>query len=506
MKTLKDFTPEVKAKIPDYIKLYTAGVFDGGRYNSFAQKDAEELIHWNYETAGYKKPVVLVAENPYESQIFFNYITANKEIFGPVLYAIYCLKNGISIQGESGERSQLGSQLYSQLDSQLYSQLGSQLGSQLDSQLYSQLDSQLYSQLGSQLDSQLYSQLDSQLGSQLYSQLYSQLGSQLGSQLDSQLYSQLDSQLYSQLGSQLDSQLYSQLGSQLGSYNADYLFTANVYSNTYAGYYKFIAKEFQVDAPINVVLNSWNDLYQKSGVYSAIFSELVCVVSKYPKMVDRNAANDLHSLTGPAVEWGISSELTKFECYYINGRPLPRNHFEAIKGNTFTLDAFLNEGNEEVKSTCIAFMQELHGDEFLLNFFGKFIKEIDTYVDKKKDKYLEGTTRGMQVGVYTLFNGEVNGANVSYVRCYCPSTDRMFFLGVDPIHKNAKDAIASLYRVPKKLRNNIKYIQRQGERFSTVFDDHGTGLLSKNKLSEDEISDTTTITGNEYFSLLTYEY
>lgn len=30
MKTLKDFTPEIKAKIPEYIKKYTNGIFDGG--------------------------------------------------------------------------------------------------------------------------------------------------------------------------------------------------------------------------------------------------------------------------------------------------------------------------------------------------------------------------------------------------------------------------------------------------------------------------------------------
>src|SRR3546814_20012112 len=123
---------------------------------------------------------------------------------------------------------------------------------------------------------------------------YSQLDSQLVSQLDSQLHSQLYSQLYSQLDSQLHSQLDSQLRSQLGKYNYDYLFTASVYTGYYTGWYKFIADEFKIDAPINVMLNSCNDLYEKSGVYSAVFSELVCVVSKYPKKVHRNENNDMH--------------------------------------------------------------------------------------------------------------------------------------------------------------------------------------------------------------------
>ena len=156
-----------------------------------------------------------------------------------------------------------------------------------------------------------------------------------------------------------------------------------------------------------------------------------------------------------------------------------------------------------MKSAIIALMQERFGEEHVFRFFSKDLKEVDTYVDKKDEKYLEGTTKGMNVGVYTLFKGEINNESVAYVRCYCPSTDRMFFLGVDPKHNNAKDAIASLYRVPKQLKNNIKYIQRQGERFSTVFDEQGTNLLKKKKVN---CSDTVSISGDEYFQKITFEY
>ena len=69
MKTLKDFTPEIQAKIPEYHKRYLAGVEDGGRFRSFKKENAEKLINWNYEKSGFKKPVVLVAENIYEQQL-----------------------------------------------------------------------------------------------------------------------------------------------------------------------------------------------------------------------------------------------------------------------------------------------------------------------------------------------------------------------------------------------------------------------------------------------------
>jgi len=583
-KNIKDFTPEIKAKIPQYIEKYTQGVFDGKRFETFKFENAEKLINWNYEQCNFKKPVVLVASNPFEAQILFNYIKKNKEIFTPILYILYCIKNEIELPKELTEIKTKNSQLYNQLYSQLYNQLRSQLDSQLDnqlnSQLYSQLDnqlsdqlsdqlnsqlrSQLYSQLRSQLSDQLYSQLYNQLNSQLSDQLYSQLYNQLYSQLDSQLsdqlsdqlnrqlnsqlysqlrsqlsdqlysqlynqlnsqlsdqlYSQLDNQLYnqlrSQLSDQLDSQLnrqldnqlyrqlYSQLRSQLIEYNNDYLFTSNVYSGSYGAWFKFIKDEFNLESEIGVTLDSWNELYQNSGIYSAIFSELVCVISKYPKKVYRNSNNDMHNLNGVSVEWDNLTDITGFECYYINGRNLSKKYFESISNKTFTMEDFINESNEEYKSTCIAFMQEKHGEEYLVQFFRQNLQEVNTFVDKKDEEYLKGTIGGMNIGVYTLFKGEINNEKIAYVRCYCPSTDRMFFLGVDEIHNTAKDAIASLYRIPSKLKSHIKSISRQGERFSTILTDEGKKVLKS--MSEEEISDNSTLKGAEYFDKIKYEF
>jgi hypothetical protein len=545
MKTLSDFTPEIQAKIPQYHEKYLKGVFDGGKYNNFKIENATALINFNYEKCGYKKPVIIVAENPFEAQAFFNYINSNKEQFLLILYINYCLLNGIELpkeisnikiensqlnsqlhsqlysQLDSQLHSQLNSQLYSQLNSQLYSQLNSQLDSQLNSQLYSQLysqlNSQLYSQLYSQLDSQLHSQLNSQLDSQLYSQLnsqlHSQLDSQLNSQLDSQLYSQLYSQLHSQLNSQLYSQLYSQLDSQLHSqlysqleqkYNEDYLYTIGIYGGSYFAFYKFIKDEFNLSAETNVNLDSFENLHQNGNIYSAVFSELVCVISKYPKMIHRNEKNDLHSISVSCIEWSNSTDLTKWNNYFINGRNIPEKYFNSISDKTFKIEDFINETNEEYKSTCIAFMQEKYGDEYLVNFFRKYLTEVDSFTDKKDSQYLTGTTGGMNIGVYTLFKGNINGEDIAYVRCYCPSSDRMFFLGVDSVYTTAKNAIASLYRISTKLKTHIKSISRQGERFSTILTEKGKGILET--LSKEEIENLSTLSGSDYFTLIKYEF
>ena len=208
----------------------------------------------------------------------------------------------------------------------------------------------------------------------------------------------------------------------------------------------------------------------------------------------------LNSVDGPSVNWGGID----FDCYYVNGLNISKDLFEKLSNKDYTFDDFIKEENEEIKSAALSFYQQKFGDEFLFEFLSKNLKEIDSYVDNKDKKYLEGTTGGMNIGVYTLFSGEVNDEKISYVRCYCPSTDRMFFLGVDPIHKTAKDAIASLYRIPSKLKNEIETINRQGERFSTTFTEKGYNILES--MDKKDIENLTNINGSEYFKLIKYEF
>ena len=55
-----------------------------------------------------------------------------------------------------------------------------------------------------------------------------------------------------------------------------------------------------------------------------------------------------------------------------------------------------------------------------------------------------------------------------------------------------------------KLVNEIKSINRQGERFSTTFTEAGKSLLKT--LTKDDFEDMTTISGDKYFELMRYEY
>lgn len=236
----------------------------------------------------------------------------------------------------------------------------------------------------------------------------------------------------------------------------------------------------------------------ETNIFSTIEFDTAIILVEKPKIILKNI-NGMHNISGPSIQWEDNYGL-----YFINGREIPETHYNSILNKSFKMQDFINEPNEEIKSTCIALMQEKFGDEHLVQFFKEHLTEIDTFVDTKSDDYLEGTTKGMNVGVYTLFKGKINGEKIAYVRCYCPSTDRMFFLGVNDSFKNVKDAIASLYRIPSKLKSHIKSISRQGERFSTILTDKGNEILEN--MSQSEIENVSGLDGESYFKLMQYEY
>ena len=89
MKTLKDFTPEIQAKIPEYQNRVLEPIFNGSKYHNFDIEKAKKAIKWNYEKCGFKMPVVLVAENLLEQQYLFNYLnTPQSNLFRKIIYVL----------------------------------------------------------------------------------------------------------------------------------------------------------------------------------------------------------------------------------------------------------------------------------------------------------------------------------------------------------------------------------------------------------------------------------
>jgi len=243
------------------------------------------------------------------------------------------------------------------------------------------------------------------------------------------------------------------------------------------------------------------ELYNRfaQNIFTVIILKGECIVVRKPEVLIISDNNGLHNLDGPAAKF-----IDGYTKYFVFNREVPEELFLKLLTQQYTFQDFMAEPNEEIKSLVMVYYESKFGDEFVFRFLSDHLKKKDTYVDKKTDEYMVGTTKGMNIGVYTLFKGTVNRIRVAYVRCYCPSTDRMFFLGVDPRMKTAKDAIASLYTIPHMLVNEIVEIRRQGERFSTVLTPKGKRLIKD--IDSWDLRDLVSISGDEYFSKITYEY
>ena len=237
-----------------------------------------------------------------------------------------------------------------------------------------------------------------------------------------------------------------------------------------------------------------------SGIYDTIQLKGYCIVSDMPTEIIRNSENRLHSTEKAAITFKDG-----YIQHYFNGVYLTAELFGKLCNKHYSFQDWTKEENEEIKSLVLAFYEEKFGGKFVFNFLSKNLKEINTFVDKKEVKYLKNT-KGMNVGVYTLFKGNINNIEIAYVRCYCPSTDRMFFLGVHPDINNAKDAIASLCQVPVKLKDSLVSIYRQGEMFSFNFNDYGTELLKNKMLTSQDFQNVESLKGDEYFSKIKFEY
>ena len=365
-KTIKDFTPEIQSKIPEYITKYTKGIDNGERYYNFKFENAEKLINWNYEKCGFKKPVVLVVENIYEQQIFFNFIVANKEKYFPILYLIYNLKNNMNDEIKKFiknlKKKNKGNTLYNTLDNTL--------------------------------------------------------------------------------------------DNTLKVYNNLYLFTTNVYSNAILAWWKFIKDEFKIDCgEIGITLDSWNDMYLESGVYSTIFSELLCVVSKYPKKICRDNNNNLHNTNGLAVEWGYIIEETKFDCYYIHGRQMPKQIFEKYQNNLLTKADFINETNEDVRGGIYEIIESKGEGEMM-----KFLGAIE--VDRKTIKHAKGNEEFILYKTKEVFNEEQDlndksPAALAWLKMTCPSTGQNYLIPTDSSFTNCIDA--AKYHRPDEIPKELEY-------------------------------------------------
>lgn len=79
--------------------------------------------------------------------------------------------------------------------------------------------------------------------------------------------------------------------------------------------------------------------------------------------------------------------------YFFRGQSVEANLFKSLSEQKYTFEDFAHEKNEEIKSLVLAFYEEKFGSDFVFNFISQNLMEVDTFVHKKSEKYLEGTKK-----------------------------------------------------------------------------------------------------------------
>ena len=216
-----------------------------------------------------------------------------------------------------------------------------------------------------------------------------------------------------------------------------------------------IRKEFgiKITKSLNDLFQTTFKLHKESGIYSAIFSEAICVVSKYPKKVHRNEEHNLHNTHGAAVEWGFYSPETNFECHFINGRSMPKRIFE-----DFTKEDFLAEENEDIKAGMYEII-ESNGEGSMLDFLGAEKVHTKTFI------HANGELEEMELyRTANLFHEEedLNGrtpAPLAWLKMSCPSTNQTYLIPTDSSFDDCESA-AKFHR-PNYVTQDVPYSWEQ---------------------------------------------
>jgi hypothetical protein len=341
MKTLKDLTPEIRAKIPKYKSIIRDALYSGAEHKTNKRIDTVRYIEEVYKIAKKEKPVVIIAKNPLQYKLFFVALH-NPKIFKKIVMLR-------SMKNKSTKRINIDKELMGELESKLNSELWSELDGELWSGLNGELDRELRSELDRELDRELRSELDGELGGELRSELDGELGGELRSELDGELETAYPD------------------GKKI-IIKSHWLYLCSVYSRVYLTWYKFIQDEFKIKCSKQKELDYLYSLINKTFITRCFFNKYYVLVLKTPNKIIRNNIG-FHNVHGGAIcfEGG-------YNMYYINGRKVTKDLIDM----KFTLQDFMSEDNEDMKGAMIEIIRERKGQEALMDFLGADVVDTKT--------------------------------------------------------------------------------------------------------------------------------
>lgn len=253
-----------------------------------------------------------------------------------------------------------------------------------------------------------------------------------------------------------------------------YVFNMNVYSAALYAWFKFCKDEFsiEVEPEMDKALEESFALQRESGIFSLIHAKDVAIVCRHPKEIYQDEANNwaLHNTNGQALVWNYS--FMPYDCYYINGRKVDGEIYQAVQNGTFTLDEFNKIDNEEDRAVVVTLLTTNKGQQGLLDFLKAELVNEEV-LDHGEHERIEIGQGGEMMKSHTNYSerlqlfktkqkyswandskGNTN-TKLAWLHEVCPSTGTDYLIPVCPSHNTAVDAAKACR--PKLVPSSLPY-------------------------------------------------
>jgi len=217
---------------------------------------------------------------------------------------------------------------------------------------------------------------------------------------------------------------------------------------SWLAFYEFFFDNFEI-------LDEFRDNYNLivecvENSYLQIQMDKVCVVSKYPKSIKRNANNDLHSVDGFAIEFADG-----YGQHYVNGRFIEPEIFNECENIINAKIAFHNNTNEDIRAAIITIIKDKFGNEGLLEMLDAVV------IDEKTVKHVGGYDEIIRIyqskTSYPFLQNSKGEMDQPYawIEFTCPSTKSVYLIDTCPTFTDAVKC-AKWHR-PGKVPMSVDY-------------------------------------------------
>jgi hypothetical protein len=223
----------------------------------------------------------------------------------------------------------------------------------------------------------------------------------------------------------------------------------NVDDISWLSFYSFFMDNFDILDEFKDDFNLISECVENS--YLQIQMDTVCLVSKYPKVINRNANKDLHCTTGYAIEFEDG-----YGQHYVNGRFIEESIFNECMDLENATILFHNQTNEDIKAGIITIIKENLGNEGLLKMLDATL--VDEKTIKHENDYEEIVRIYKSNKSYSFLQNSKGEMDQPYawIEFTCPSTKSTYLIDTCPTFSDAVEC-AKWHR-PNNVPSSLSYI------------------------------------------------